>query len=83
MGQKAVEELFLGNSNIVICERKGKIIAQDIDYSLTLDQMYKDKLKENSLDGFTPAQIENMRAQCLARAEEVKSIYSSVDRLGL
>ena len=83
MGQKAVEELFLGNSNIVICERKGKIIAQDIDYSLTLDQMYKNKLKENSLDGFTPAQIENMRAQCLARAEEVKSIYSSVDRLGL
>ncbi|MBQ5800596.1 MAG: 6-phosphofructokinase, partial [Clostridia bacterium] len=81
MGQKAVEELFLGNSNIVICERKGKIIAQDIDYSLTIDQMYKNKLKENSLDGFTPAQIENMRAQCLARSEEVKSIYSSVDRL--
>ena len=46
MGQKAVEELFLGNSNIVICERKGKIIAQDIDYSLILDQMYTASVDE-------------------------------------
>ena len=31
MGQRAVEELFLGNSNLVVCERAGKIVTADIN----------------------------------------------------
>ncbi len=83
MGQLAVKELFLGNSNIVMCERQGKIVARDIDYALTLDHMYKGKLKEGDLDAFTPEQVAEMKAHSDAKKEKMKAMYESVDRLGL
>lgn len=83
LGQRAIEELFNGNSNIVMCQRKDKIIAIDIDYALTLDHMYKKKLKDGELNAFSAEQIKNMEAHCQAKAEEVRAMYESIDRLGL
>lgn len=83
MGQLAVEQLFLGNSNIVMCERQGRVVARGIDYALTLDHMYKGKLKEGELDSFTAEQISEMTMHSNAKKEKMKAMYESVDNLGL
>ena len=69
MGVFAVNELLKGNSNIVICERNGKIVANDINYALKLDRMYKGKLKEGELDCFDEATIEKMKAEVEEKRE--------------
>ena len=83
MGERAVVELFNGNSNIVMCERKGQILATDIDYALTLDHMYKKKLKDGDLSAFSAEQVKAMEAHCAERAEAVRVMYNSIDQLGL
>lgn len=79
MAEKAVHELLLGNSNLVICERYGSITALDIKYALTLDKMYKKSLKPGNLDNFTEQQIEEMKAVCAERQEYIKDLYRIMD----
>ena len=69
MGVFAVNELLKGNSNIVICERNGKIVSNDINYALKLDKMYKGKLKDGDLDEFDEATIERMKAEVEEKRE--------------
>ncbi|MBR7100829.1 MAG: 6-phosphofructokinase [Clostridia bacterium] len=67
MGDKAVDLLLQGQSDVVICSRDNKIISTDIKYALIVDRMYKGKLKDGDLDAFTPEQIEDMKALCEER----------------
>ena len=76
MGVKAVELLVEGKSNLVMCELDGKIVPVDIAFALIADRMYKDKLKPGDLDKFTPEQIEEMKALCEKRREEIRNLYS-------
>ena len=62
MGAIAVEELLKGHSNLVMCEKQGKIVPTDINYALILDRMYKNKLKDGDLERFTSEEIEQMKA---------------------
>ena len=75
MGVFAVEELLKGNSNIVICERNGQIVARDINYALMLDRMYKGKLKDGDLDHFTEDEIERMKVDIKARQASLARLY--------
>ncbi len=61
LGVLAVEELLLGRSNIVVCERDNQTISEDIYFALAMDDMYKDKLKDGTLDRFSEAEIQRMR----------------------
>ena len=83
MGEFAVLELLEGRSNEVICDVNNEICAVDIDYSLILDRMYKNKLKEGDLDRFTPEQVAEMQAACARRRAQIESLYETVIRLGL
>lgn len=83
MGVFAVDELLRGNSDIVICERHGKIVATDIRYALILDRMYKNKLKDGDLDGFTEHQLEKMRAHVEEKRQKMKELYDMETRIGL
>ncbi len=83
MGKRAVEELFLGNSNIVICERGGEICTTGINYALTLDRMYKGKLAENELDPYTTEQIADMHAIGERKRKLFEQLYTAVERIGL
>ena len=83
MGVFAVDELLRGNSDIVICERHGKIVATDIRYALILDRMYKNKLKDGDLDGFTEHQLEKMRAHVEEKRAKMKELYDMETRIGL
>ena len=80
MGVFAVNELLKGNSNIVICERNGKIVSCDINYALMLDRMYKGKLKDGDLDAFDEATIERMRAE-VEEKREFMAWRNNVDEL--
>ena len=75
MGACAVEELLKGKSNIVMCERQGKIISTDINYALILDRMYKNKLKDGDLDRFTEEQLSSMKAEIREKQAWVARMY--------
>ena len=81
MGAAAVELLLAGESNRVVCKRNGKIVSEDIRYALTVDRMFKGKLKDGDLDGFTEEQIESMKALCTLRAKEIRDLYDLVEKV--
>ncbi len=83
MGVCAVDELLRGNSNLVICERHGNIVATDINYALILDRMYKNKLQDGDLAPFTEEQVSAMRAQVEERRAYMKSLYDIENRINL
>jgi len=83
MGVYAVEQLLKGNSNLVICERRGVITATDINYALILDRKYKGKLKEGDLDAFTAEQIAQMDADIAEKQASMLELYSVENKINL
>ncbi len=75
MGAIAVEELLKGHSNLVMCEKFGKIVPVDINYALILDRMYKNKLKEGDLNRFTEGDLENMRSDIKNKQATLARLY--------
>ena len=75
MGAKAVDLLLEGKSNLVVIEKEDKLDSIDIVYALTLDSMYKGKLKPGALDKFTPEQVAEMEALCEERRVKVRALY--------
>ena len=75
MGSYAVDLLLDGKSDCIVAEVDGRIVSFDIKFALTVDKMYKKKLKEGALDGFTPEQIGTMEEICDFRASEIKRLY--------
>ncbi len=71
MGVHAVDELVSGRSDIVVCERHGRITSVDIHYALILDRMYKNKLQPGDLDAFSESMLTCMRVD----AEEKRDYY--------
>jgi len=64
MGDFAVDLILEGKSDLVVCERDGKLVATDIAWALVVDRMYKNKLKDGDLEKFTPEQVEAMKVRC-------------------
>ena len=83
MGVFAVEELLKGNSNLVICERNGRIEARDINYALKLDRMYKGKLKDGDLDCFSPETIAEMEAELDEKRKVIAETYAVAEKINL
>lgn len=83
MGEFAVDRLFEGKSNLVICEYESRIVATDIRFALILDRMYKGKLKDGDLDPYTEEQLAEMRARCDRKAATIRSLYATSNRLSL
>ena len=83
MGAKAVELLLDGKSNLVVCQRDGKIVTEDIAYALTVDRMFKGKLKDGDLDQFSAEEIKLMEEICEKRRAEIAELYALVNDLAL
>ncbi len=81
MGDAAVEALFEGKSDLVICERDSKIVSMDIQFALIMDRMYKGKLKDGDLNRFTEAQVAEMKARCEQKHAEFAKLYDIVDEI--
>ena len=75
MGIAAVDLLLEGKSNLVICMHGEDIDAMNIEYALTLDHMYKGKLKPGELDKYSLLDIQHMRQYCTKKAADFKRLY--------
>ena len=82
MGCKAVEHLVAGESNIVMCEQDGKIVAVDISVALMADRMYKNTLKDGDLDRFTPEQIKQMKVLAARKLETIQNLCQLASDVG-
>ena len=76
MGTYAVDRLLEGMSNIVICERKGQIVSNDISYALDLDAFYKGKITEADLGAYDAETIEKMKSECAERRARMEHLYA-------
>ena len=83
MGCEAVELLLEGKSNMVVCERKGKICSMEINYALATDKLYKSRYagykkvdEEALLAPYTNEQKEAMDTFCKNRFEELHRLYN-------
>ena len=81
MGYKAVELLLAGKSNLVVCEQKGEIVSMDIGEALTLDAMYKNKLKLDELKKYSTAQVAKMKTFCDNKHAEFEKLYKIADEI--
>ena len=81
MGDAAVDALFEGKSNLVICERQDRIISMNIQFALAMDKMYKGKLKDGDLDKFTKDEIAIMEERCEEKRASFKKLYDLVDEI--
>ncbi|HPU17318.1 MAG TPA: hypothetical protein PLZ27_01440, partial [Bacillota bacterium] len=61
--------------------RNGEIIPMDITYALKLDRMYKKKLKEGELNGYSLRDIEEMRAICAEKTARLRELYDMAERM--
>ena len=75
MGCEAVSLLLAGKSNRVVIEEDGEIKDLDILFALTVDRMYKGKLKDGDLDNFSAEEIAEMEKICEKRRAEIKYLY--------
>lgn len=82
MGDKAVDLLLAGKSDLVICSRNNEVIATDIKWALIVDRMFKDKLKDGDLDSFTQEQIDDMKALCAERRAYFENMYDIMLTIG-
>ena len=83
MGVRAVDELLRGNSKLVICERRGEIVTEDINYALVLDKMYKGKLKDGDLAPFSEEEVAKMKARVDAKRAKMEELYEIANRINL
>ena len=83
MGVYAAEELMRGKSNLVVCERRGKIISTDINYALIVDRMYKNKLKDGDLDRFSESEIEQMKREIEEKKAYLLELFTVENKINL
>lgn len=75
MGVKAVELLLAGQSNMVVCMQGEDITAMGIEYSHTLENMYRGTLGEHDLDGYSIEEIQTMKDFCAKKRADFKELY--------
>ena len=76
MGVEAVRLLMEGKSNLVVCMQKNSITSMDIEYALSLDNMYKGKTKEGELDKYSAEQVLEMQKYCQEKRAAFEHLYN-------
>ena len=83
MGVFAVDKLLEGKSDLVVCERRGTLVATDIRYALVLDHLYKGIATEEEMQGFTQEQLDSMHAHAKQRADYMKELHDMAELISL
>lgn len=60
MGAAAVNRLLMGDTNDIICARGNDIISVEMEYSVTLDNLYKGKLSPEQIKKIPPSDLFEM-----------------------
>ncbi len=80
MGVAAVDMLIEGKENVFVCLRNGKMTSVDIQEAIVTDKMYKSTFTPDvaypaeALKSYSPEKVEEMKAFCRMREEEVKDL---------
>lgn len=84
MGIVAVEQLLLGKSNLVICERYGDIVATDINFALIADKFNKKiVVKDEELAPFSEEDVAKMKALAKERRDDITNLYHMTEKINL
>lgn len=79
MAHKAVELLYEGKSNLVICEHEGMIESMDISFALDFDKYYKGKFSDEDLARFPDATLTRMKNMSERRHQAFMDVYKIND----
>lgn len=82
MGDKAVDLLLQGQSDVVICSRDNQIVSTEIKWALIVDRMFKGKLKDGDLDKFSKEEIAKMEELCAERRRYFEDMYDIMLTIG-
>ena len=84
MGVFAVNQLLEGKSNLVVCVRRGKLVATDINYALKLDMLYKGKIDRDAVVAeFGEEVAEKMCCEAAARRDRIAELYKVCTTISL
>ena len=79
----AAEALLRGESNVVVCERAGELVTLDINFALTMDNMYKNTLKPGQLDKFNEEEIAAMKTRIDDRIHNLMQLYTVENKINI
>ena len=79
--EKAVEELLLGHSDLVVCQHNSVIETMNIGYALKLDRMFKGKITKEETDSLTKEELAAMKARCDETLARMKAKYDLVYKI--
>ncbi|MBO4870067.1 MAG: 6-phosphofructokinase [Clostridia bacterium] len=77
MGSFAVDKLFEGQSDIVVCERNSRIVAMNIGFALKVDKLFKGKLTPEEIAAIPPAELSEMQKICDERQAKKMMLYNT------
>ncbi len=84
MGVYAVEQLLAGKSNLVVCERAGEITALNINFALTVDQLYKGKITLDDIrENYSREELESMTEIVETRRNKMARLVKIEDTINL
>lgn len=75
MGYKAVELLFEGHKNMVVCTRRDRVIGMDINFALDLDKYHKGKMPKEEFDALAPDARAEMQKISDQRKRDFEKTY--------
>ena len=83
LGVFAVEALLRGEAGVVVCERAGKLMTLDINFALTMDNMYKNTLKPGQLEKFSEEEIAIIKARIEERTNNLHDLYTVAEKTNI
>jgi 6-phosphofructokinase 1 len=81
MGVAAINYLFEGKSDIVICKVDGQIGCKNIQDALKVDRMFKKKMKEPEYDALSAEDKAWMEARCAKVLDDMKRLYTIANEI--
>ena len=81
MGCKAVDLLFNGVSNCVVNLIDNRVGFLDIGVALCADNLFKGRLNESELEGYSKEQIQLMHNLCTKRQNHIAYLYDIANRV--
>ena len=81
MGVAAIDYLFEGKSDIVICKVDGKIGSKNIQEALKVDRMFKKKMTEHEYNALSAEDKAWMEERCAKVFNDMKRLYEIANEI--
>lgn len=75
MGTRAIELLYEGKKNLVICMQNNRMTEVDIQQAITIDRLYKNKITQEELDKLSEKTRKSMEEAAKKKREYIEYLY--------